>query len=251
MKPTCIVIGFLLFFTSCKFSNHRLTYRDVELQLKDDTCQTNNCTNVSFRYVKFEGEAADSLNKIVDETIGAFYFNDSFSVDSPKETAQKFIAVYKAYRNEFPENEQTWILDKVLKVDTLFENVVTLRFDESSYTGGAHGSYYTQFNHFQLKPFRILWLADFLNHPQDTFQLIKIAESVFREKEKLGAYDDLKEAGFFFENGIFRLNENFHFTKDGMEFQFNIYEIQPYSAGDYQLLIPYNKIAHLLNKKLL
>lgn len=247
-----ISLSFLLMFlVACNNTANQLKFKEVEVQAKDDTCQTNTCTTASFRYVQFEGLAADSLNKVVEEVIGSSFFNDSFSVASPKETAQKFIAVYKDFKNEFPDNEQTWTLDKALTVDTLFKNIITLRFDESSYTGGAHGSYYTQFNHFQLKPFRIMWLSDFLNNPQDTFQMIKIAESVFREKEELGAYDDLEEAGFFFEKGIFRLNENFHFTKEGMEFQFNIYEIQPYAAGDYRLLIPYNKIAHLLNKKLL
>ncbi|MFN8292332.1 MAG: DUF4163 domain-containing protein [Chitinophagales bacterium] len=250
MKQLLFILSLLSLF-ACNNAKQIVKYTQQQVLVKDDTCQTNDCTTVNFKYIRFEGMAADSLNKIVQEMIGSSYFNDSFVVYAPKENAEKFIAVYRESRDEFPDHAAVWTLDKDLRVDTIFKNVITLRYDESSFAGGAHGNYYTQFNHFQLKPFKVLWLADFLNQPQDTFQVIKIAESVFREQQKLGAYDDLEEAGFFFEKGIFRLNENFHFTDKGIEFHFNIYEIQPYANGEYGLLIPYKKVEHLINKKML
>jgi hypothetical protein len=250
MKHACIFQLILLVF-GCQHPSNRLKFKEVEVKAKDDTCTGSDCTTAHFRYVQFEGTSADSLNKFVLEVIGTSFFDDTISRGTPREMAEMFVAAYKDFKKEYPENGQNWLLDKELKVDTMFKNCISLRYDESSYTGGAHGNYFTQFSHFQLKPFRIMWLADFLKQPQDTTQIIKIAESVFRENEKLGAYDDLEEAGYFFQKGIFRLNENFHFTKEGIEFLFNIYEIQPYSEGAYILLIPYKKIEHLLNKELM
>lgn len=251
MKKVGFVLGLTLLFWSCNNSVSKLTYSNKEVFVKDDTCKTESCTNATIRYLEFKGTAADTLNKITLELVGASYFNDSFVIYTPEKTAKEFISVYHSAQEEFPESGITWMLDKQVSVDTVFKNMVTIRYDEASFTGGAHGNYFTQFNHYCLKPFKLLWLADFLNEPADTFQVIKIAEAVFRESEQLSAYDNLTDEGFFFEDGIFRLNDNFHFTKEGVVFHFNIYEIQPYAKGPYDLLVPYKKLEHLLNMKLL
>lgn len=251
MKKLSFVFLISVLLFACNEPGNSLRFSQKELVLKDDTCQTNECTMVSLRYPIFEGTASDTLNQTALNMIGSSYFNDTFVVLSPQKTAETFINTYREFKEETPDYPSiTWVLDKDLRVDTILSNVITLRYDESSFSGGAHGNYYTLFNHFQLQPFKILWLADFLNQASDTFQVIKIAESVFREQHKLNAYADLSE-DFFFENGIFKLNDNFHFTQKGIEFHFNIYEIQPYAAGDYDLLIPFDKVAHLLNKELL
>ncbi|MCS6955883.1 MAG: DUF4163 domain-containing protein [Chitinophagales bacterium] len=246
-----ILFSLICFFSIYSCKQQKLSYVTKHFELKDTQCKSKNCTSVNFQYVYFEGENADTLNKVVDEYIGASFVDDSLVKQTPEQAAQAFIEMYREVQKEFPDADMPWYLKRKLMVDTQFNNIITLEYSESSYTGGAHGSYFTQYNSYQLKPFKILWIGDFLLNPKDTSILIKIAESVFREDQKLGAYDNLEEAGFFFENGIFRLNDNFHFTSTGLEFHFNIYEIQPYAMGEYKLLIPYNKIDNLLNKSML
>jgi hypothetical protein len=50
--------------------------------------------------------------------------------------------------------------------------------------------------------------------------------------------------------GKFHFNNNFAFTKDGIEFLYNAYEIAPYAVGASGFTIPYEKIIPYLKIKI-
>ncbi len=227
-----------------------LTWRETNVVAKEQNCAAADCAFADFRFVVFTGAGADSLNRHIEEMMGSSYMDDSLIVTTPQLSAEKFITAFEDFKSEYPESAQRWMLDREIRPDTLLGNVITLRYDESSYSGGAHGLYFTIYNHFQLSPFRSMWLADFLSNPADTLAIATIAEEIFRNKQELGKDENLEEAGYFFTRGIFKLNENFHFTKSGLEFHFNIYEIQPYAAGELELLLPYERIAQFLKPEI-
>jgi len=58
--------------------------------------------------------------------------------------------------------------------------------------------------------------------------------------------ENLEEAGFWFNEGNFKLNDNFLITTDGLKFFFNSYEIGPYAIGTTELLIPFSRIKNIL-----
>ena len=251
-KRYLILLVVAIAFNSCNqilnktSAANSLTWKDENIVVKEIGCEELSCALADFRYVIFSGLGADSLNKQVNELMGSSFMDDSLIVSNPKTSAEKFIAAFEANKKDFPEDSARWMLDREIRPDSLFENVITLRYDESSFSGGAHGMYFTIFNHFQLSPFKTLWLADFLNNPEDTILVTALAEAIFRDKQELGSDERLEEAGYFFAKGVFKLNENFHFTEQGLAFHFNIYEIQPYASGEYKLLVPYDKIERFL-----
>ena len=68
----------------------------------------------------------------------------------------------------------------------------------------------------------------------------------FRRLKELTSEADLGQAGFWFENNKFYLNDNFLITDSSLVFYYNDYEITAYAFGPTELIIPYSKIATLV-----
>ncbi len=242
---------FAFVFSSCNqvlnkdSSAKKLTWKEENITVNEKGCAAVDCAFADFRFVIFSGTGADSLNRQIAEFMGSSFIGDSLIVATPKAFAENFMAAFESHKQQFPNDSIKWKLDRQMRIDTLFDNVVSLRYDESSVTGGTPVSF-TFYSHFQIAPYKTFWLSDFLSNPDDTLLVTAIAEAIFRDKEELAVDEDLTEADYFFPKGIFRLNENFHFTESGLEYHFNITEIQPAVMGEYKLLIPYNKIGRFL-----
>jgi|GEM_PF-5421897 hypothetical protein len=226
-------------------SETKLTWAEKNIVVNEKNCKAVDCAFADFRYVVFSGIGADSLNKQIEEIMGSSFIGDSLVIATPKTSAENFITAFENNKLQFPSDTIKWKLDRQIRTDTLLENIVSLRYDESSVTGGSSISF-TFYSHFQIAPYKTFWLADFLSSPDDTLLVAAIAEAIFRDKAELAADEDLVEAGYLFPKGKFKLNENFHFTEDGLEFHYNINEAVPAQMGEYKLEIPYNKIERFL-----
>ncbi len=71
--------------------------------------------------------------------------------------------------------------------------------------------------------------------------LNKIAEEEFRKLKELGEHEDLDEAGFWFDDNRFSINDNFAISDEGLTFYYNNYEITAYAYGPTELIIPLSK----------
>ncbi|MCL8000973.1 RsiV family protein, partial [Brucella sp. 21LCYQ03] len=76
-------------------------------------------------------------------------------------------------------------------------------------------------------------------------ELINLGESHFRTTEGLAPNDPLS-GRYFFDEGIFTLADNFAFSKTGLVFQYNPYEIKAWSEGVTRIEIPYKELKDLL-----
>jgi len=56
------------------------------------------------------------------------------------------------------------------------------------------------------------------------------------------------EAGFYFEQDIFTLTDNFAITKEGLKFVYNPYEVAPYAFGQQEIIIPYTSLKEVIRK---
>ncbi len=121
---------------------------------------------------------------------------------------------------------------------------LTIEKTNSTYSGGAHGSYSTTFSNIDKSTKKELTLKDILKPNQEkAFTLF--AEKFYRELRQLSATDSMKEAGWF--NDEFTLAESFAITPEGLYFLYNSYEIQPYALGQEVILLPYDKIKKFLS----
>ena len=84
----------------------------------------------------------------------------------------------------------------------------------------------------------------------DVDELNVIGELYFRKMFDLSPNEDLGDAGFWFDNNQFSVNENFSFSNSVVTFHYNTYEIAPYANGPTDLEIPIREVKHLLLKEL-
>lgn len=169
-------------------------------------------------------------------------------VDSGKnaleEMGEEFINDYDEYYAQSTFKSK-WFISKDDSVAVQTRNYIGFKSDYESYTGGAHGNYYTNFFNYDVEENKELVITDFIN---DYKRLLNLAESIFRKQENLSENQSLSEA-YFFEKGVFSLPENFILNKNGLLFMYNIYEIKPYVSGHTELTIPYADLENMLTTK--
>jgi len=77
-------------------------------------------------------------------------------------------------------------------------------------------------------------------------ELNKIAEKYFRKERELKPDEDLEQAGFWFKENIFSVNENFAIAETGLDFFFNDYEVTSHAAGPTLIEIPYSELKSII-----
>ena len=152
---------------------------------------------------------------------------------------------YETFKNDFPEAFQLWSLERIGKVRHNSDYIFSMELSEYSYLGGAHPNTHINFVNYNLKSGEEIKLDDLFidNFEED---LNSIAESEFRKIKELSNKVDLGQAGFWFDNNRFHLNNNFLITDSSLIFYYNNYEITAYAFGPTELEISYLKIKDLI-----
>ena len=140
-----------------------------------------------------------------------------------------------------------YMLQRTVTVEADTLGVFSARFDNYYFLGGAHPNYFTSFINTDLSNGSNIKLSGIFN-PGYENELNKIGESKFRAKRDLKPDEDLTEAGYWFDKGKFKMNDNFVITAEGISFFFNSYEIGPYALGTTEIMIDYSEIKDLIKK---
>ena len=129
--------------------------------------------------------------------------------------------------------------------DNFYQNrdLISISYKWYIYEGGAHGNYgEICYNYEKATGKKINYKALIKN--EDEF--LKLALKTFKEQHSNGASEPISDI-FNFENNKFHLTNNFSFTKDGIIFYYNPYEIAPYALGLIELFLPYDQLNGLIN----
>lgn len=162
------------------------------------------------------------------------------SYDSYNAYASGFIKDYDDFQKEYKDRMQTWFLDIRTEVLRNEPNYLSMIRKHVSFAGGAHPNTVHVYINYDPSEHREIVL-DSLLLPGTRAKLNTIAEKIFRKNEKLGPTESLKDK-YFFENDIFKLNENFTITPEGLRFLYNRYEIKAYVFGITELTIPFSEL---------
>ncbi len=230
-------------------SAYRLVKGETAVEIN---CPTGGDTAVStMSYVYYspaDSAFKDSINEmIVDYTKAYANYQEAKNVDTiSEEFFQEQLMNFASSYYEDCENGigGVWSLDMTHNISE-YSDYVEITMSNWVYAGGAHGNWTTSNVLMEKSSTKILNLADFIS---DKEALNTIAEPLFRELAEVDAGTDWEEAGFWFENNEFSVNENFYFTGEAMIFDYDPYEIAPYVAGSFELAVPLSKIMHLLKR---
>lgn len=123
---------------------------------------------------------------------------------------------------------------------------LSITLDHYQYTGGAHGNYYSLGYNIDMSDGKILTLSDIIDN--DSFDLLSYeCEQTILDTFQVGS---LLEAGLF-ENEITILpDQDFYIIPEALVLQFDPYEIGPFSMGEINIAIPFNRIKDILKPNL-
>lgn len=227
-------------------SGDEISHERITLLYEHPDCRIDEepCVELRFRFPDFleRGPLADSLEAWISKKIEG---PDGTGI-TLDEFAREWFADYDQYARHIEGYNLAWKLERRVELIHETSNLVTLHFHEFSYTGGAHPVQVDQFRSFYKPDGTMLTIGD-LTAGRREFEILRdLAEEQFRYTYQLLENDDLADAGFHFLDGEFHLTENFAFTRYGLLFYFNAYEVAPYSTGPIAIELPYEDLDYLV-----
>jgi hypothetical protein len=232
---------------------NNLKYELVKYEKRSEGCDSlrdDNCAKIRIEFpqiTSFENEIVkEKINKSIADLFSQDILGGSKSADF--ETMMKgFMDEYESFITEFPDAFQPWFIERTGEVKLNKGNIFSIDYLEYSFTGGAHPNTFVAFKNFSLSNGKEIALDEIISTDQQQ-ELTKIGEAEFRKLKDLTSEADLGQAGFWFDNNKFYLNDNFLITDSSLVFYYNNYEITAYAFGPTELEISYSKIKNLIQE---
>lgn len=117
------------------------------------------------------------------------------------------------------------------------------------YMGGAHGLSTRNFFNFDLKTGKLLKETDIFteNYEQAIKDLIKIRiVEQSMEDSTMVPISNLEDTDYWVD--AIKPNGNFYITESSINYVFNPYEIAPYSLGETEVILPFDRLKDILKK---
>lgn len=229
-----------------------LTYATRTLERGEPDCPeaADSCGRVSLEYPEITTAPSDEVREALNDSIAALLLeplDDGTRAASPEGLAEEFLARNAEARLSLPEGAPTagWFLER--KVRVIHQDALVLSLEETVfwYTGGAHPNTSARLASFDPGSGRRLVLEDLLT-PGYGPPLNAIAEHRFRAIREIPDGQSLTDAGFWFEDGVFSLNDNFAVADSGLAFHFDPYEVAPYALGPTDVVLDREELGELI-----
>lgn len=192
---------------------------------------------------------ADSLNTAIFSFINSSIIENG-EPEAPDTLYKDLVDQYLDLQKRFPKYLLEWNFNRSVDIIYQTHNVVSLRFNEHSFTGGAHPISNSYYDSFSLKNGKKLSLRDiFISNYRKP--LTSLAEQVFRKQKGLSQDSSLAAAGYWFKNNSYTLSDNYALTHKGLLVYYNEYEIAPYYMGPTRIIIPFDKLKPLIKPEYL
>jgi hypothetical protein len=125
-------------------------------------------------------------------------------------------------------------------------NLTVFSWYREYYSGGAHGMREKTWYVIDKKINEVIKRSDVFK-PGSEDRLLTLIEDALRKQDQLESHEALS-SGIYFEDTV-EIPDNYFFSKHGMGFHWDAYEIAPYSAGAIEIILPYTDLRSLLNQK--
>jgi hypothetical protein len=168
-------------------------------------------------------------------------------IEDNKESNEEDKEIYEEMGLDF--TPMKWSCEVEIKVLLNTPNLLTIRYDETNFTGGAHANMATRFFNFDMRTGKQLELSDIFKDSDSYYNiLMPLAQKHFRKSlQSVG-----KSMAYIDENFVFdKLPEHFAITAKGILFSFDPYEIGSFSDGTLQFEVPYSDLAAFINTNII
>jgi hypothetical protein len=226
-----------------------ITYEITNFRIESDGgCRADSarCASYEVSYPVFKGldsVVVQTMMKRVDASVSMG--NPEAQGESMQVIGKNFVNDFDDFRKEMPDYGLGWYYEARVEVEVLTDTLLTLSITEEYFTGGAHGGHGKYFVNINPKTGAAFTLDNYFK-PDAREALRQIADRQFRRVHELADTTSLEANMFEFPNDRFELNQNYGFTREGLLFYYNSYEIAAYAAGPSEVLIPYDSMKSLM-----
>ena len=193
---------------------------------------------IDISYPQFQSAVAagldDSINKIIYKDI----------ILSNMNTFKAEIAAY-----DYEDDTFNYLLSIAYRVVTYNENGISLCLDIYPYLGGAHGMTYFETINFDLNNNKLIGLEDLFEQGYGYLEVISgyCRRDLKEQMDKQGWQPDEQWIEEGTDPGNTDTFTNFLVAPSGLIVKFPAYQVAPYAAGDFSVLIPYGQFEGHVN----
>ena len=232
-------------------SNLEVEMKTFEKSIGDCDSDEVACASITLEYPEIstseQPELASKINTAVQTNIlrmiAAVNPVDSMPSDI-EQAANQFLSDYEDFIKDVPTYNIPWNIETESQVLLNSSKVLSLDISSYSYTGGAHPNTYTWIYNIKLPEGSILELPALV---KDNAAFSAKVENQFKQARGLEDSESLKENGFSFGETEFALPKNVGFTKEGIFFYYNAYEVGPYALGPTEFTLLYSELKGLID----
>lgn len=244
MKQYAFLVFLFLIFISC---NKELSFKNETFKKKSTLSCKADCPQIiiDIPVAKNIPVVADSINKkILNVVKEIVYFGEKPSeVKDYNSLTNSFISSYEEMYKKFPNETFSWEAKIKGNVEYQSDQILNIKIDHYTFTGGAHGYQGFRSLLFHPKTGKTIF-SDQLFKNEKEFKAF--AEKEFRNKYKIPAKANINVTGLMFEKDTFQLPQNIFYTNEGLLLYYNSYEAASYADGPKEILFPYDKISKYL-----
>ncbi len=257
MKKAGLILLMFVAVVSCNRTTNKKTantnkktviYEVIDYEMKDileqDTsCKKDvlKCTHIRVEYPEFYGKNSVIPNRLTHDLITYLMYDNDLGTSRSNDlrlVAKDFMTDFYNFKKSFPSSSLIWYFK--LKSYPVYEqdSILCFAFESDLYRGGAHdlpGKYFITVNRYTGKKIWPLSLVPNI----ESFK--EISEEAFRKEKNIKPGENLKDAGYKFDQGNFKLPANIGICDSGFILRYNVYEIAPYSEGSTEFIIPFSK----------
>lgn len=225
-----------------------ITYELTHFRIESEggcAADSSACASYEVSYPVFKGldtAVVQILMRHIDASVAMG--NPEAQGEDMQTVGKKFVSDFDDFKKEIPDYGMGWYYEASVEVEVLIDTLLSLSVDEDYFTGGAHGGHGRYFININPRTGAEFTLDNYLKSGESE-TLRAIGERIFRREHELADTASLSENMFEFPNDRFELTGNFGFTRVGILFYYNSYEIAPYAMGPSEVLIPYDSVRAL------
>lgn len=229
--------------------------------IDNDTTKEGMLVNVEFIYPT-SAQAGVDLEK-TQRVFAQFFAKEDEFEDAPSKTFEGMpleafnyvLDKYQSIAEEYAEEQEEidsyvsfneYQLSKINEIECIAKHVVSFSTESFIYSGGSHGGFWINYCNVDLRNGSLITEK----------QLFKLGyksrlAAILQQKiiDRNNSADEDKHIALHVEISDVEPNQNFCFTKEGIMYGYNPYEIAPYVQGSVELIIPYKEIRHLIKRK--
>lgn len=248
----------LLIISGCSFGEKETVNKQVELAEapitfinydlksiveKKGPCASDStkmgCLYVNINYPIISDGPFQNVLSIINKRIKEDIFEHAFINEKPESFQSLITEITAGYEDvlaSFEDYTTEWSLE--ISSDVIYQSpkFISLATSIYSFTGGAHPNSYLVYKTYDLQTGSRVTMNDLLIEGFEE-KLNPAAEIEFRMNHEILPSSKLSDAGYFFEEDKFVLNDNFAVMDGSLLFYFNPYEIASYAQGPDELQI--------------